>query len=1356
MQLQEKLAALPLSKYDKEWGSVCAQPALSRVSELSERDERTKSYGVAQNDRLYSKIKSEFDSETKSHRETLKSQSDTETTKTRRCRKQMFPVVSDNEVSVLLAASTDSIDDATINETVERLSKKKGSDFDRRGIVDLLIQEALQERERATDSGINTDDNKRSQDTEENSEAIEETPVLINESVKKSKTAKKKVCTVVSKSTTDDESNTEVVNETPFVNSRNRSKHNAAPNSNSNTFDVNLVENFFSQHYTANKEGDDNIVINPTTAKKTNVEYNKSSESSDHFDEYLIMNENFNPDEEIFQFNDIDIIECLNDVVDKVCHEIDKCSEYLREKTSNKNCPDNLPTTPKRSTKSTVVRKSKTSKTKAQSKPKREIKIKLKTSPEKKKSKRVFAKKIKKNEQKSPNKMSTITEQSDEGEAFVENEVREVIKVQTPKVIEKDINVIDKAPIVRQKRKLYSPKDNDIEIEKISKIPTSETDEADAPLSDLQTKDTTPKSTVSCYKEIENERKKRIRSKPRISKGKVQEPPSPRTLKNNETFDKMKETVEGSERIVLIDRTNYNDKPTTRKNKQIKEIEVYNFTSDSEDEDFIKKKIEVRKKISSTTISSSNSKASNRRGRKKNPVNYLEWKSSDDEAKQLPVKRKPPAKRATKQKAVAAQHVIDMVDEKIREATDTMNTSLVIESKPEKKESPNIELILNELPEMEPISDTEEPKQKVAKTFPKRTNKKIVSIKTEKNKKVNLQPASDKEDSKSVASTSPLPGLVVEPIPSRKDDADDSITANMALKFKKIYQDGPDQNESNITQNMLSDIERNNSQQNKGLSVTDEIRAEYDNIREVEETNKPIKIREKSEPRKSNPIKEFDDEIVQVSKENNKSSNIKKPTKTKVIDGLRKTSQLKEFAEEIIEISEDKISHDSPMSIASYGINAHNDLEAAPPSPDTLQQYVRPREIEDLDQPMREYYEKLSKEINKTHDDSKEKSIPEVQNKSVNKSAAMTVQRLVIDDIGKYLPSPKSSITSSGRTPVVAVQRMSLDDIHKYQSQRSSNSGTHSPIRKRAQDNTGKYLPSPRSSEPENSKVKPKDTRKKVKSPIANIARISLEEFDKWLPPMPKITEYKPSPKKRKIIDPDYEPSSRKSKGNLRLIFESNEDKEKSNRRSYSSETSTRILRERPPNTSEEDTNEQPLTRNLARKLNASNTTPTSVDVLNKIESNTTRKSNIISPVKSFAEFVTNLKQSTESEGKSLTKIRTFTKSASKMTDSKITDHSDEEITQIKTFAKPKTPKFKDTVPAARKIPMERASSPLQVSERELKKSKHKELTISERVPSKRYKYDDVVTISESGPSAQSVQDWFKRTEASTKGNYNS
>ncbi|KAL0861443.1 hypothetical protein ABMA27_008985 [Loxostege sticticalis] len=1019
-QLHEKLASLPQYKFDKEAVHVCALPELSTVTEVSESDDRQ---SLLSNSTF--KINRPFGVCHRSNKSSDRnSQSDGEVHNKPKVRRYLSPAAKDedNSTSCLLVATIGSADESIINDTLERLNKNK--DFQPDNIVDLLVQEALQKDfhdKDLRDSGINTGDNKKTQEPAETySEAIENTPIeKLNADLVQNKEVNAKACTVISNTTTD-ESN-DVVYDTPlnFVNVRKRNaktrvpqKHVVQKPNEGQIFDVKEVEKFFSQHISENNRGE--IVISPTLARKINE---TSSESSEQFEDCLIIHEENNLNVEQIDVYDIDIIECLNSIVDKVCSDFDKCTELMSRDTTALeliNIADNITEdNPKENVlplkdvsnieKMPTEDQNETVESKqTNTKPNKSIKLKFNTKRTVKS--RANAKKKKNKLELEPAfNMSPIKE--------VNDTVVPATTVKTPESRKSPSNesVELGSALTKRKRKLYSPKDEG-DNERVMQV-TELDDDKDFKTSKVQT----PKYKATSYKDIEMDRQKRLRQPRRRSKAKSESSPSPRTKKMDDIFNKLKEKVEGTEPVKIVD-----------KKASEKDLGVYNFTSDSEDEDFKRKKIEVQKRISSTTIASGDSIMSTRHGRSINRVNYSETKSSDEASKKKTPKQKRTVKRKKAQPksrvSKPVKTVTPLIDEKMRDAVpEELNTSIVVD-KPSEEIPGEPKLMLPVKPQMEPIPDetvteaVNESHEKPKKTTRKNKKTDALSLRKEKNDKLNrLNIERDNDD----RTTSPLPGLIVESMPAHNDDANDSVSANMLLKFKKIYQDGPEAyiNESNTTQNLLSDVERINYSP-LPMNITDELNqaGNYSKLSDV--SNEITEIPDKSSQKKTNR-KEI---VIDLSDTCNPKTDSAKLLKIKKEKGVEMKKKSRNTTPELINLT--KISDDkSEVSIATVGkspITAHGDSDEHPPNSELLTANIKPRDldIEYMEQSMKDYFDRLRAEVNEvqsngTGKDSIDSDSTRVLNNDDRRSPVVSVARLSIEDISKWLPSRRNSDTDS-------------------------------------------------------------------------------------------------------------------------------------------------------------------------------------------------------------------------------------------------------------------------------------------------------------------------------------------------------
>ncbi|XP_046973560.1 uncharacterized protein LOC124540153 [Vanessa cardui] len=949
--LREKLTAFPGYRFDKEPVSVCALPQLSSVTEVSETDERYSSnasqstlkirpYGVC-----HKKQKTEADRTYLSDTESLKKKHD----KTL-C---ISPVVNDddNSVSCLLVATIGSASDSVINETLERLPKDKNIHTD--NIVDMLAQEALKSTrnidDNKVDSGIITSENK----PQDNDCLIENTPI-INSKIKVKKSRINKKSKQVNNSTTTDESNTEVIEDTPHtVNVKTRDVINDCTVK--QTYDIQAVEDFFSQHCAENRNGD--LVISPTLAKKINE---TSSETSESFDFCPIMNDETD-------FNEIEIIECINDIVDTVCQDFEKCSQYLNEDAENND------TSNKKDLSKTVTRQDKTQEiTKDNRKPIKEIKLKFKNT--KRQVKTRGRKKTK--DTAIVKRMSPIIER--------DSVIEDKENGNNPDAKQSDDS---ETPLIKRKRKLYSPKDDHVLNERTG-VHISETEEDNTVMSGTKRNDKTPKSLATSYKDIENLRRRSIR-KLRDRKSKSVPSLSPRTKTMNDIFDNLKKPIEGEEKVTLV------SKKTRNKN-----YDVYNFTSDSDDEDF---KIKKNAKNLSRTTAKNGVELRDRRRRSNAKVNYSElYNDSTDEQNNKNTKRKYVRQRTKKneRKSKITKPKNDMIDERMRKAApDMLNTSLIIEQQNEESMEPEPR---HAEPQMEFIADENiQENTTVVKKRSKRnkTDLSLRKAKTRQNKVISDISDRDKTES-------PLPGLIIETEQDNKD-ADESISVMMLEKFKDICRDGtlPEISELNNTQNLLSDLDQNNN--SPKLNITDE----FNNADENQYNVTPVK-------------KIKTEKVGKHTKTNESNNNWKRLFK-------KDSNNRSESNIDIINLS-DRVDLISDKTIATVGkspITGHGDFDESPPSTEHLKQSVLPRglETQDLNQSMKDYFNKLTNELNEVYNNCSNNSSKSIEakkivekssagasaNVTIEKSPSVSIQRLSAKEISKWLPTRYNSVFGS-------------------------------------------------------------------------------------------------------------------------------------------------------------------------------------------------------------------------------------------------------------------------------------------------------------------------------------------------------
>lgn len=170
---------------------------------------------------------------------------------------------------------------------------------------------------------------------------------------------------------------------------------------------------------------------------------------------------------------------------------------------------------------------------------------------------------------------------------------------------------------------------------------------------------------------------------------------SPKTKKINEMFDKIKDNVVNDEKITFV-----------KKKSAEKDLSPDNLTSESEDGDFRKKKNQVQKRISSSSLESSATK----RRRLMNRVNYSKFYSPEDEdettQKSKTVKQAKPRSRKTNK-----MPKFNLIDERMRAAQqetletsfvkDTVDTNNLEEPEPALQQAP----VLEDMPPDKPNDD---------------------------------------------------------------------------------------------------------------------------------------------------------------------------------------------------------------------------------------------------------------------------------------------------------------------------------------------------------------------------------------------------------------------------------------------------------------------------------------------------------------------------------------------------------------------------------------------------------------------------------------------------------------------------
>lgn len=1042
-QLHDRLAALPSYTFDKKPAQVRVHPKLSDVSEITEPEYnlnsttstlKLRSGGYCHRKRYINDNRnSQSDTDLArnldtiqegiiQHSPTLKSyQSDAENVIYKRDKSK-----DDHANSSLFVATIGSTDESVINATLERIPKNKNLNTD--NLIELLVREALQDKgNEAEVSDINKGDC-NTQELRKYSEAIENTPFA---DVKNTLQRKQKERTIVSKSTSD-ESNTEAINDTPmpYVTVRKRDlrkktviNEDVALAPESSTYDVQAVEDFFSQHFTENKTGD--LIISPTLAKKYNL---TSSETSEDFGQCHLSNDNMN----IEKLQDIDIIECLNSIVDKVCNDFEKRTEYFPFQRVIDDC-ENMDSRIKENENTMTLHaignseeckkvneQGPTKRTRGKGKGK--IKLRYSTKKQTPKPKETSKNKL---PWEPVSKMSTIVEVNTETDVSItKNNTANNINDSSD-----NKNNVDNS-VNRRKRKLYSPKDDNIMHVENKESKKQENPYDDCIKSNADTviarfkKDNTTASV--CYRELEKERQNYKRTRTRRSRCNNYAV-SPKTRELNDVFDNLKETIESEEKIMLADK------------KSAKDLTIFNYTSDSEDEDFKQKKIELRKRTSTTTVDSGNTIVSARRSRAVNKINYTEdgKETSTATNKKSNTKRKIATKRNTRSKKIIEEELID--ERKRDTAPKILETSFVVEQERKNKEDENLVPIIDP-PEFEPIpednlvnnrkeaANSDEEKATVIEKSEsvkliKKSKRMLRAVKKEKgmdNTKEEVKCISDKEDERTI---SPLPGLLVETV--KEPNLDDSnLTSNMIQKLKKVYQEGcllvgdafNETNVTNTTQNLLSDNDRTspqiniteefNKSQRETLKDDEENTTKYTNISHdinaietlpltymedkpstddngsSKKTKRSLRLKGRIPSVIDNSVQEdnvkkseFKSKLrIKNLKENLKTDEprtkdiwSKMGTQTKQIDTIhikerRMSSKKHEQQTETLIISDTETK--SEKSIATIGITAHGDFDELPPSSEFLKIRHLPREIVDMDASIKEYYVKLQHQVN--------------------------------------------------------------------------------------------------------------------------------------------------------------------------------------------------------------------------------------------------------------------------------------------------------------------------------------------------------------------------------------------------------
>ncbi|XP_061724303.1 uncharacterized protein LOC133530410 [Cydia pomonella] len=753
-QLREKLTVLPPLKFTKVTAKIATTPELPALEEeeyerLSNRAPKP-ICGV-------------------SHRKQY--HSDSEAQNFIKNTTYLLPIVEENSHSLVVTAALDttvSSDQSAIIKTFEQLHNK----VPQADLVNLLVEEALNYGQ-DKDSGI------ISVKITQDSDIVENTP--FSETVHRKKLGLKRKTKDIKeiRYTTDD---SDVVDDTPCSDydwrkkCRTKSdKTNKNNNDENETLNEEAVDAYFCQE--TNKNYVD--LISSATIKKISESLSQDEDSEifcEMMDGIEIVEEEENARNLAFE---ADIVDCVNNVLDKVCNDLDKCVDLLAEQQEQidilravKNIDDKSNNTSKRLKMNKDILKSPKETNELDTNGVQKVTLKFK-----------------------PKKQATKKNTSRQKKAKC---------VQPPNDIQEDgdskqntkspTNAIEQS--IRQKRKLYSPKDDDNEINEIHRYKK-----------ERRPSSSTQSPIAACYKELENARKSRIRL-PRKKKS-TQPVISPNTKKLNDIFDKIKDNVVNNEKITLVDK------------KSDKDLSLYNLSSESDDEVFKKKKIQVQKRICPSSLES----VTKRRQSVKS-VNYTSFYSSEDECQRV-VKPKAVKQTKTRSRKVKRTQSTNLIDERMRTDQPEVLESSFVQDKgdmnvpDEPQPAVNVSVL-----ETIPADDLHDEPVVSGSKHQTLNNQEIIKIKTEKSLKKKCErltkPTITKRSKEIITNVpteresttvSPLPGLVVETEPS-KDDLCSSLDANLLQKLQNIYTGAEDLSTTRDTQNLLL-----NDNNNDGIKV---------------------------------------------------------------------------------------------------------------------------------------------------------------------------------------------------------------------------------------------------------------------------------------------------------------------------------------------------------------------------------------------------------------------------------------------------------------------------------------------------------------------------------------------------------
>ncbi|XP_038218635.1 uncharacterized protein LOC119837183 [Zerene cesonia] len=946
--LREKLSELPGCQFEREPVSVCALPQLSRVTEVTEIDEsrsfndestfRPRTFGVAL------KNKSDSDHATVTSRRTVSENNNLSPPNNH----------DENSISCLLVATIGSAD-SVINDTLDRFPKGKEINTD--NIVDMLVKEALQSNR--------TLDRIRENTKNIRTESIEKSPNVKSKTKQSTIYERNENNNIVQRlgdeQTTDCIEDTpnhvfpkhrkEVINSNKVVSTELDKSNKDFLNNNNSAFDSQIVEDFFAQHCHENKNED--VILSPSLAKKINE---TSSESSGEFD--LPTNNDLERD---FNFNEIEIVECLNDLVDQVCEELDNyikmqsLTNDVAEAGLQNNGADESDS--KATKKKTKIHRKSTSKA-----------IKLKFKSTMKHNKKQYK--------------STLQIETDDNMSTVHDEDCNRNETNNNKSKSPEISQI------RRKRKLYSPNDEHIinAAKPTAYVSESEKDDVVAP--DQLPYSDTPKSKATSYKEIEQIK----RSTRRIIKHKKmsnETPLSPRSKKINDDFNNLKKTVDNNENITLVDA------------KRDRNLAVYNFSSDSDDSDFKKKFTQTFKRTPSVNTTT--------RSRRNVPrKNYSEKKPREK-------KTKSNSKQRERDTIKISRH--ELLDEKMREpASETLNASITIEVPQEKPE--NLEPNINIVPQMEAIDEQvieKSTKNSKSKRKTKRSKKKDQCLKSDN--ELTLEVRQEKEES-----VSPLPALIVESQP-KDNNLEDSVMALEKLQEMCENDSIGKQLQLNTTQNLLSDVEQTNSSpQNLNVSsiqIKTCDKSTYKTKKSKKRNSHKLSTSDKPTAPTDKEGSLTDNKMSKKAKNRRKRDKRRSKSRSTDSDTIRSSvKHLKVSA--VIEHESPK----SIPTLGKSPITGHGNSKEKPPSSNQLEQNLQPRdlEVEYLDDSIKEYHKTLTDETHKlwhsNNSDKASKVSKEDARRIVRNSPAVSVTRLSTRELREWVPPRHNSIFGSDQSEV--------------------------------------------------------------------------------------------------------------------------------------------------------------------------------------------------------------------------------------------------------------------------------------------------------------------------------------------------